>query len=101
VSADPQHIRHDDGGTRPVPVPADAAQAHARIVEALHDPFAFAVALLGSEAVRRPSPQPEEPRPVPSAPRPRKPARRTAADILKPRAAMGAVMGPLSGRSSR
>jgi hypothetical protein len=93
--------RHDNEGTRAVPVPQDAAQAHARIVEALRDPFAFAVALLGSEAVRMPSPQPEEPRPVPSAPRPRQPARRTAADILKPRAAIGGNMGPLSNRSAR
>jgi hypothetical protein len=56
-------------------VPPDAAQALARIVEALADPFAFAVALLGSEAVRMPSPPTEEePRQ-----RPPRPASRPAA----------------------
>ena len=48
----PRRIRHDAGGTRAVQAPPDAAQAHARIIEALRDPFAFAVALLESEAVR-------------------------------------------------
>ena len=64
--------------------PPGAAQAHARIVEALRDPFAFAVALLGSEAVRMPSPPTEE-EPRQRPPRPRKQSRRTAADILTPR----------------
>jgi len=92
--------RHDSDGTQAVQAPPDAAQAHARIVEALADPFAFAVALLGAGAVRMPPPPIEEPRQRP--PQPRQPARRTAADILKPRAdAIGAGMGPLSGRSSR
>ena len=81
---DPQHIRHDETGTRAAPVPPDAAQAHARIVEALRDPFALAVALLGSEAVRMPSPPTEE-EPRQRPPRPRKQSRRTAADILAPR----------------
>lgn len=80
---DPQRILHDETGTQSAPAPPDAAQAHARIIEALRDPFALAVALLGSEAVRMPPPPAEE-EPRQRPPRPRKQSRRTAADILRP-----------------
>lgn len=76
--------RHDKDGSRAVQAPPDAAQAHASITEALRDPFAFAVALLGAGAVRMPPPPTEE-EPRQRPPRPRKQSRRTAADILTPR----------------
>lgn len=87
TSATPRrHLCRGDGGAdeqEDRQEPPDAAQAHASIVEALADPFAFAVALLGSEAVRMPSPPTEEDQRQ-RPPQPRKPARRTAADILRP-----------------
>jgi hypothetical protein len=95
---DPHHIRHGADGSRAVPVAPDAAQAHARIVEALADPFAFAVALLADAAVRMPAPAP--------APLPRTRDRagerkpRTAEEILKPRVALP-DLGHLSNRSKR
>ena len=82
-----RHLCRGDGGAdeqEDRQEPPDAAQAHARIVEALRDPFALAVALLGSEAVRMPPPPAEE-EPRQRPPRPRKQSRRTAADILTPR----------------
>ncbi|MEX8495483.1 hypothetical protein [Sphaerotilus sp.] len=107
--ADPQHIRHGADGTRAVPVAPDAAQAHARIVEALADPFAFAVALLGACGARSqyghlqdhaaPAPPTTDTRPAPRKPHQHKP--RTAEEILKPRTKPGGEMGPLSNRSRR
>lgn len=42
----PRQVSHINGRTRAVPAPPAVTQAHARIVEALRDPFAFAVAQL-------------------------------------------------------
>lgn len=106
---DPQHIRHGaDGTRRAVPTTPEAAQAHARIVEALADPFAFAVALLGACGARSqygnlqkhaaPAP-PTTTSPAPRRPHQHKP--RTAEEILRPRDALGGGMGPLSNRSKR
>lgn len=94
------HIRHDGDGTRAVQAPPDAAQEHASIVEALHDPFAFAVALLGACGARSPG---KLDAPAPPVPKPeRKPnqrKRRTAADVLKSRDVLARI-GPLSGKTT-
>lgn len=105
----PQHLRHDKDGTRAVRAPPDAAQAHASITEALRDPFAFAVALLGACGARSqygnlqehaaPAPPTTDTSPAPRRPHQHKP--RTAEEILRPRDALGGGMGPLSNRSRR
>ncbi len=106
---DPHHIRHGKDGTRAVPVTPEAAQAHARIVEALRDPFAFAVALLGACGARSQygnlqKPAVQAPPTTDTSPAPRKAYQRkprTAEEILKPRDALGGFTFPLSNRSKR
>ena len=104
---DPRHIRHGADSTRAVPVAPDAAQAHARIVEALRDPFAFAVALLGACGARSGHgnlSKPDIQQQTDTTPTPRREYRRkprTAEEILKRRDRMGGDLGPLSNRSRR
>lgn len=105
--ADPQHIRHGADGTRAVPTTPEAAQAHARIVEAMRDPFAFAVALLGAcggRSGRGNLSKPDIQTPT-ADPAPRREYRRkqprTAEEILRSRDALGGFASPLSNRSKR
>jgi hypothetical protein len=94
---EPQHIRHDENGTRPAPTKArDIDGARQRITEVLRDPFGFAVALLAEGVVQMPV------KPVEPAPRPRAtsslaaPRHKTADEILAGRKMRD--IGPLSGK---
>lgn len=87
TSTNPQHIRRVDKKVQRMRSSPDVSQEMARIVEAMRDPFACAVALMADGAVQMP--------PSPPPPTPRKqrqkatPRRRTAPEILAVRRAPG------------
>lgn len=83
----PQHIRHLGKKVRRIRSSPDVTQEIARVVEAVRDPFACAVALMVDGAVQMPPPPPP---PAPRKPRQKAtPRRRTASEILAARRAPG------------